>query len=325
MATRKDNRFTGGDDNTREEKGALDPQQLAKQGGLGCTTLHEPLPKYLAADCEAVLPSSDGHWGSYIVFGRDRPSHATPAGDGYGNKGHTGAAMLDLVVGRNVAGPLKDIIPAADDETKVVPGIPPNFERDAARVYISQKSDIDEYFELTKGTVGAPPGKSCVALKADGIRILAREGIKIISGLDEYNSRSAKNSAMKGINLIYGNKTDGADYELQPMVRGRNLRLGLNSMADMIGTLSGMIADICMALIKLAIDYATHMHIGNFGAPAPALPPTAINAGMTLIMDAVEVVANKAVNFQTKHAIWKTNYTNPLAGKYINSKWNHVN
>lgn len=339
MAQEKDVKFICGDAYVREIKDEATGESLANTLGHGCTELHEPLVKFDSAECEVVIPSIDGHKGSYIVFGRDRPTHADPASPGYGNQGHTRSAMIDLVVGRNVAGPKNEIVPCGPPDPEdpansdlpeqqglmVAQEVPPNFTRDAARIYISQKSDIDHYFELAGGTVGRPTGKSAVALKADGVRILAREGIKLICGLDEYNSRSVPNSGAKGINLIYGNKTDGPDYELHPMVRGRNLKEGLNSMADMIGILSGMIADISMALISLAGDYGAHMHIGNFGGPTPALPPTAINASIQLVLDAVEVLAEKSIKFQTKHAIWKNNYTNPNGGFYINSKWNHLN
>ena len=47
--------------------------------------------------------------------------------------------------------------------------VDPDFEIDAARVYISQKTDVDKNFKLPNGSMGSSEAKSSVALKADRV------------------------------------------------------------------------------------------------------------------------------------------------------------
>ena len=104
----------------------------------------EPLPRYIKAACEYIVGGPDGHHNSYIVLGRDRPAGTHPAEMGYGPKGHTGTAMIDLVVGRNSAA-----FPGGtklENEKGEPLSVNSNFENDAARIYICQKSDVDDYF-----------------------------------------------------------------------------------------------------------------------------------------------------------------------------------
>jgi len=71
------------------------------------------------------------------VLGRDRPSDRT---SGYGGSGDTGASSIDIVTGR------------FGDKTEPLSGeqvyVDANLKRDAARIYISQRADIDDYFKL---------------------------------------------------------------------------------------------------------------------------------------------------------------------------------
>ena len=62
---------------------------------------------------------------------------------GYGGKANTQAGAIDIVVGRmgnTKNGPQGNI------------RVSPDFFKDAARIYISQKSDIDDYFKLVGNT-----------------------------------------------------------------------------------------------------------------------------------------------------------------------------
>ena len=317
----KDVHHGGQIENLKDFINALSAAQKAQITGIGCGHLTEPIPKFIKAECEYVVGGADGHNGAFIVLGRDRPAGTHPGEPGYGPKGHTGTAMIDLVVGRNSAaypggGKLEN------DEGEEL-AVNPSFKNDAARIYISQKSDVDDYFGLDAGNVGNKTGKSCVAMKADGVRLIAREGIKLVTAMGGFNSRGHANAGKAGVDLIYGNESVGGDYELEPLVKGTRLVTALNEMADMIGTLSGMITDTALCLVKLGGDYAAHMHIGNLGAPAPGT--SNIGMGINVIIDNAKLIAEKAVSFQVNHAMWKTNNTNPFGGNYICSKWHNAN
>ena len=106
--------------------------------------------------------------------------------------------------------------------------VDPNFTTDAARIYISQKTDVDKNFKLGAGQVGYGSAKSAVALKADGIRLVAREGIKLVTGMDAKNSQGGTNASVMGIDLIAGNN----DLDMQPFVKGENLRQALTQICN---------------------------------------------------------------------------------------------
>ena len=88
-------------------------------------TSQEPIPKYIRAGGEWVQNKGN----SWIVLGRDRPGSRS---SGYGGQGHTQASSIDLCVGRGSP------VPSSSDN------LDPNFGADAARIYISQKANIDQ-------------------------------------------------------------------------------------------------------------------------------------------------------------------------------------
>ena len=80
-----------------------------------------------------------------IVLGLDRPNNIL---SGFGGNKDTHCAAVDIVAGR-----LGFRARKRDDNNKLLQ-VDPNFKLDAARVYLSQKSDPDSYFGLAAGTVG---------------------------------------------------------------------------------------------------------------------------------------------------------------------------
>jgi len=82
---------------------------------------------------EKVYQGSNNTW---IVLGRDRPGTEV---SGYGGLGDDGAGAIDIVVGRMGPRPQCGV------------WVAPDFFQDAARIHISQKTDIDENFGLATG------------------------------------------------------------------------------------------------------------------------------------------------------------------------------
>lgn len=58
-----------------------------------------------------------------------------------------------------------------------------SFQTDAARIYISQLTDIDANFGIDPGKTGYMKERSGIGIKADGVRVIGREGIKLITGV----------------------------------------------------------------------------------------------------------------------------------------------
>ena len=162
---------------------------------------------YIKADYEHIVEGSSNENNAYIVVGRDRRAGRA---SGYGGSGDTQCGAIDLVVGRN---PCQEV-----NYEKYF--VNPDFKKDAARIYISQKTDIDNYFGLKPRP--KPKAVSGIGIKADEVRIMARQNLKLVTGMDGENSRSGQLETIGGIHLIAGNQTDGP-ASLEPLVKGEQL------------------------------------------------------------------------------------------------------
>jgi hypothetical protein len=241
------------DPNEGEFYSAID--QLIDLGGLDglfCTDVREPVPKFRNAQCEVI---HEGKNNSFIVLGRDRPSNL---GTGCGGSGYIQAGMIDLVAGRyalNSAEELKKDKPPVGQEEKV----DPNFITDAARVYITQKClNIDQYFGLDNTTTSKSrlEETSAVGIKADHVRIIGRDTVRIYAGTAqnveglsknrETNSRGGELLPGKGkIELVAGN---GLESNLQPAVLGNNL---IDYLKDLEEEISAIKTDISFVMENL--------------------------------------------------------------------------
>lgn len=190
-------------------------------GSFYCANVVEKFPRFDKAPCEHVYRGSHN---AEIVLGRDR--HESWA-SGAGGKGLLQTGMIDLVAGRG------QLVMAANQKSNAknpmegVELVGPMFHADAARVYITQKSeDIDKYFGLKPSRGPSPEMKSAIATKADHIRVIGREKIKIYcgqgtfegfeSGIGETNSLGQRLSNQV-IELQVGS------LESHPMVLGNKL------------------------------------------------------------------------------------------------------
>jgi hypothetical protein len=189
-------------------------------GLMFCSSFPECTPEFNAAPCETVV---SGEYNSFVVLGRDRNS---TWGSGNGGKGMLQCGMIDLVAGRGQL-IIADNKKNNKDILQGVSYVGPMFHSDAARVYITQKAeDIDQYFGLKPSGGPHAINKSAVAAKADQVRLIGREKVRIYcgrgnwdgfeTGIGETNSLGER---LKGqvIELQVG------DQELHPMVLGDKL------------------------------------------------------------------------------------------------------
>jgi len=292
----------------RRIEGAM-PEIQAGQRGVAGGRLSEPLPTFVKASCETIFEGANN---SAIVLGRDRPASRL---SGYGGKGDTQCGMIDLCVGR-----MADKPKSMTEDGKTV-YVDPDFKVDSARVYISQKTDIDENFGLKAGVVGNTTAKSAVAMKADGIRLIAREGIKLVTRTDPKNSQGGEISSVNGIDLIAGND----DEDMQPLVKGDNMVLAMRRIIFHMNALNGIVDSLLQFQFSFNAALTHHFHFSPFYGIPTSPSPTAAIAGMItmanhLMQTKVSLASNKA-NLQTME---KT-YFYASGGKYINSRYNHVN
>tara|TARA_R110000796_G_scaffold82182_1_gene180507 strand:+ start:896 stop:1858 length:963 start_codon:yes stop_codon:yes gene_type:complete len=277
----------------------------------------EPTPNYNKSDCEII--AAEGENNTQIVMGRDRPSSKF---SGYGGRGDTHCGSIDIVAGR-----MGNEVRSEDSSGNKV-FTDPHFTKDAARIYISQKTDIDKNFNLAEGAVGMAETRSGIAIKADGVRIVAREGIKLVTQVDKLNSLGGKVLAIKGIDLIAGND----DSDLQPLVKGQNLLELLRYMVEDIRKLTGMINSLTTASIKMNSVLAAHTHPilpgGNpVTAPLPGAAPS-IELGIIAVTDSMGKVI---VDFQSQVSSTINSITGEMdylkagGNKFIISKYNNTN
>lgn len=294
---------------TRTKVEALSMEGIANDKKL------EPVPYFLKAPCETL--AVNGANNQFIVVGRDRPAGLL---SGYGGRGDTKCGSIDIVVGRKL--PNEGIIDEAGDKIFVNP----DFSGDAARIHISQRTDIDRNFQLVDGSVGNSVARSGIGIKADSVRIIGREGIKLVTRADETNSIGGEINRVKGIDLIAGNNT----RNLQPMVLGRNLKELLEKMQKDIAALSGMVNSTATKQIALNAALATHTHMTIPDPTSATLIGTLPSIALASVC-AVDVVS-RAIQDIPSHIGQQINttaqtldYLNPASGAYILSKFNNTN
>jgi len=234
-------------------------------GGVLNTPNKEAVPEFKKLAGDKVYQGDNNQW---IVFTRDRPGNVNT---GYGAQGHTQAGAIDMCVGRMSPHPreidnqgkpvrvgpifLSEIY--ADENLEVV---------DACRIYMSQKTDIDENFGLADGYMGSKTTQSGIGIKADAIRVISRSGgIKLVTHApSDLNSQGAKNTTEPaGVEIIAGNN----DENIQPMVLGDNLRELLVEMCGTIAEINGTVSSLLTTVNKLQYNFTKHTHVNVQSVP----------------------------------------------------------
>ena len=264
-------------------------EALPEGNGALCSPMQEPLPTRIPAGCESVTKNQHGN--SWIVLGRDRPASRA---SGYGGQGHTQASSIDIVVGMGA--------PVPDHEANV----DPSFSNDAARIYISQKTDIDDNFAL-RGT-NRSIARSGIGIKADAVRIIGRGGIKLVT------------STRSGIEIMSGNDDEG----LQPMVRGDNMVEAMAALEDQIAKLSALVLNFLKDQTSYNNTIAAHTHLAALAGPtSPSIE--LVPAGINAAISTAEAMVDNFKGRLNMNISWHNKYLSPASSKYICSAYNKVN
>jgi len=262
---------------------------------------------------EKVIQQGD----AYITFGTDKPSGGM---SGYGAKGAMSAARIDLVVGR---------MSGAKPPNGSLVGN--SFQADAARIYISQLTDIDKNFGIDAGYIGEVKERSGIGIKADAVRVIGRDGIKIVTGrmqsTGEKNSLGGKMLPAPAIELIAGNNTEprrvpgsffsGETEFYQPL---QGVAMGGNTVSA-LQELSSLISDLVSILKKRAdADFIFNTAVNA----AMQLPPPIQGAAIAVAFAAHTTNVLKTNytlwQFFVDKALWDVNYTQPFGYRYIESR-----
>ena len=304
----------------------MSEQEKAEFLGFGQGTREDfDTPQFISVDEESEIHK--GNCG--IVLGLDRPNNIL---SGFGGSKDTHCAAIDIVAGR-----LGYRARKRNKRGKAL-RVDPNFKLDAARIYVSQKSDPDSYFGLAAGTVGntTPDSpRSTVALKADTLRFVARENIKLVTRTDKKNSQGGDitNASTKGygIDLIAMND----DRDMQPMVKGTNLTMCLIETMDAIHDLRELFKNFLEYNRQLTKALMTHTHRSPFYGKltAPDFETLLPSATESIVNNLANVEAQLMLHMQKVSGIKRTylgipggaETTTPLGGSFILSKYNNTN
>jgi len=292
----------GAEKNLKDRFAEVNKDQSISAKGIGGDPLKEEVPHLVKTASEKIFENGHNSW---IVLGRDRPASRL---SGYGGRGDTQAAAIDIVAGR-----------MGHEAKAFITGkrvwVDPDFKKDAARIYISQKTDVDENFQLVAGNIGISKTKSAIALKADGVRLIGREGIKLVTGGDRTNSQGGSINSILGIDLIAGND----DSDLQPMVKAlRKLTLHLDK-------LNGIVDSILMSQMAFNTALTHHFHFSPFFGLPTTPSPVVVSGGIKCMVDHLLQAKRSLMMHKANLALFKISYFSPAGGKYILSRWNNTN
>ena len=284
-----------------------------RDSGLYGTPRIEAELKYSKCPGEKVIKKNN----AYITFGTDKP---TGCSSGYGGRGASAAARIDLVVGR------QSMFNAKDGST-----VDNSFQADAARIYISQLTDIDANFGVDPGKSGFMEGRSGIGIKADGVRIIGRQGVKIVTGrmqgTGETNSVGGKLSPAPRIELIAGNNSEprkvpgsllSGDKEVYDPLQG--VAMG-NNVVKAFQDLLFLLQDFIGVVRK---DKA-NARIFNFAMASAAALPEPLAGPMAAAAMAYFNAQDIKTSIDLWHAsldatIFDINYLQPFGYRYIESR-----
>lgn len=290
---------------------------LSRSKGVAGTSRYEPIPGFISTESEKLISNRN----AFIVLGKDRSSTEI---SGYGGMGNISSDMIDLVVGRKAN--LKE---EPEDFDK---RIDPDFFDDAARIYLTQKGDIDTYFGIVEGTENnlVTEKKSGIGIKADHVRLFGREHIKIVTGQSEnFGAKSDNNSLGESIgkvgriDFIAGNYNDSVSSpsKLQPLVKGENL---VELQKELIETLQEITTEITKNTSDILSLYTM---LGTVIAPATALsvvPPALGSFQAAITAKVTGIVSNSIIQqvaIQQGLVATQINYLEIVDGsQYINSE-----
>ena len=327
---------------TEEEKNniyAIPFQELAKRGQSGVfgqNRIQTRVDRQMVP-CEKIVARGPDN-NAFIIIGNDRVDKPHT---GCGGQGHTKSDMIDIVVGLGgYCAPEETETEIEDRETgektkiKKPAKVNPSMYLDAARVYLSQKTHVDKNFGIAEfgqenkkqdsknnKEIGMYGGKSAFVAKADNIRLLGRESIRIVTGTDLFNSKGGQVLGEAGIELIAMNK----HKELQPLVLGDNLLITLNVIIDNIEAIAKIMHGFTKYQSKYNRAMQNHVHHTAFYGKPSVQSSEAIAAGIQCDIETASRTELSILKHITNLQGVRANYLTNGMKAFINSKLNKCN
>ena len=350
----------------------LVPAFEAGNDGTNNQSLIESIPKYFSRSGDGIITAkgftskSGEDNNTMIIMGRDRSgegeidsAYADLRKEDSGYSTYQGAGAIDIVVGRVAPFPLSipgktfgplfntkedmkelalETLDGIDKEDNNQPFFTPHPQvaMDAARIYLSQMTDVDENFKISKNiftgvTVKIPKKNnkpvrtpaSAVMLKADKLRMHARQDIKIVTGgaFEKTNSQGNEITKIGGIHLMAGNKAG----EQQPIPKGDDLCTMLDDLVKKLSQLAGIVFTLADTQIKYNTVLASHVHHSPFYGLMCTPSLTGKPYGAATVVDQFTRVEAQIIALKTGLGSFKSKYIKAGSAKYINSRYNTTN
>jgi hypothetical protein len=232
-----------------------------------------------------------------------------------------------------VAGTLGSLVAENDPQTNNPIEVAHPTPTDAASVIVSEMADFGDY-----------NGRSVVTAKADVVGLRSAELIELRTGGIPYlaNGHQTTNK-YGGIHLIAGNKTEGKDFDLQPMVKGENLQEMMVDMIESVQNLISQVKTLNNDVASLKTDLISHNHtvslVGSVTATSPAGPvagtanvfgATGSSLGLTTslpptIAKASATITTNLSGIDSNFTTMRQNYLEQFSPLPIKSRFNKVN
>jgi hypothetical protein len=272
----------------------------------------EDNPTRFPAEAEKIFSRSKAN--SFIVLGKDRMGDVF---SGFGGRGTPNSNAIDIVAGMG-----SSFEPLGKRYLNKKDVVDPNPFTDAARVYISQRTDLDGHFGITEGQIyplDRQQGVSGVAMKADSVLVLGRRNVKIKAGQShgegfpgggETDAHGTRLSDAR-IELI-------ADAPLEPMVRGDKLVECIRGIYGQIQDNRLHISNLIAQLLKLRVAIMTHTHPAALVIAFPS--PELIGSNSQEIPKDIQELTSTISNSISDAVEELNSITIPNRGRYILSK-----
>lgn len=274
-------------------------------GGVFSGRSAEIVSEHISSGCEEIISHGD----VWIVLGRDRNAGRD---SGYGGRGDARAFSLDIVVGKT---------PAELDETAIdAKYVDPNFLKDASRVFLSQKTNLDEYFGIRE-IHPEDNGKSGIGIKSDVVRVLSRQSMRIGTVRDEKNSKGGSINKQYGVELVAMDEVD----KLQPMTLGQNVAEALQATIKLADQLSTIIDNFAKIQVQYLNSESTHFHYSPFNGLPTTPSEVSVSASVSAATSLLTQVTASIQQWKMNAAKIQLNFLTPGGEKSILSPLNKNN
>ena len=334
--------------------------------GRGNMPLDEPVPSYSSRKGDRVIQATVDN-NACIILGRDRnpfgpPKSRVPHGseedpnnpkstrsEVSGFSDYMGAGAVDIVVGRGAPFAMEklqhDMFPQGLPPlyltrkpqdlgaTNLTKGNHPGYVMDAARIYMSQMCQIDDYFKIAKVKLEATKGKittvipqdkgpcSAIMIKADKLRMHSRRDIYIVAGGDfETTSDSNNNSITESgrIHLVAKNGTSGKHST--PAVRSAELKECIRAVMKAMQGATEILNNFLKMQKELNFQLAHAIYGTAVGmsTPNPICQALESVADPALMKDLLQVHALKTYNIPSIESSYLiSGADHDIASKYV--------